>query len=569
MKMKISLDKNSLKNFFLDHVEKVVFGVFLLIALLICYFGFASRESLSLTPRDLERKVQDAQNVIAKQKENAANAITDYAHLAESSRARIDDAPYASTRLWRPNLWALQRPRGKPAVLTAEEPNVSIHMVAVGNSNAGGAAGGSATKGARFVAVTALVPVKKQNAAFNDAFREALGYDEKDVPIHVGFNVQRVELPPGVDPQNADWTAAKIIDSATALEEATENSSGSGSDVVDTAYVLPGITQPLIALAHGQWEKNVAHEPQIPFLAPKRENSDMPPQGPGPAPGPAAPRRPGVRPTQAANAVETTEMLAADKVEYKLLRFLDFKAEPGKRYAYRLQLVLDNPNYQRPSNILESSDLAKDEFLKSDWSAPTSPIAIPPDTRLFAVSVKSRPGLDPQGTILLLKWDETTGMEVFKEKEALERGKLLRFKGEEVKVRGALAEHGVQPTADLDAKAVVLDMIGGKKLSGRGLTSPADVLVLNFDGSFVLLNELDDMAQIEQITKEPEKAVENTGEGGLLGPPAGPPPLGAKKPEPPKKPDAKKPEPPKKADPKKPEPPKKPDAKKPERPMGP
>src|SRR6185503_11114962 len=42
----------------------------------------------------------------------------------------------------------------------------------------------------------------------------------------------------------------------------------------------------------------------------------------------------------------------AKGVDYKLLRFFDYSVEPGKKYKYRVKLVLADPNVNIPSNML-------------------------------------------------------------------------------------------------------------------------------------------------------------------------------------------------------------------------
>src|SRR5262249_33998587 len=44
-------------------------------------------------------------------------------------------------------------------------------------------------------------------------------------------------------------------------------------------------------------------------------------------------------------------------VDYYLLRFFDFSVEPGKKYKYRVKLVLKDPNYNLPQAVLSPAVL--------------------------------------------------------------------------------------------------------------------------------------------------------------------------------------------------------------------
>jgi len=73
-------------------------------------------------------------------------------------------------------------------------------------------------------------------------------------------------------------------------------------------------------------------------------------------------------------------------VDNKLFRFIDLTAEPGKTYRYRIQLVVNNPNFGLLPDCLLDANTAKVQTLSSDWAV-TAPVAIPRDWRLLADSV--------------------------------------------------------------------------------------------------------------------------------------------------------------------------------------
>src|SRR5262249_19707852 len=72
------------------------------------------------------------------------------------------------------------------------------------------------------------------------------------------------------------------------------------------------------------------------------------PMGPGGPEGGPGGYRGGGGPGQAA----TQHNSLPKGVDYYLLRFLDFSVEPGKKYKYRVKLVLQDPNYGLPQGVL-------------------------------------------------------------------------------------------------------------------------------------------------------------------------------------------------------------------------
>jgi len=73
--------------------------------------------------------------------------------------------------------------------------------------------------------------------------------------------------------------------------------------------------------------------------------------------------------------------------------------EGGRRYAYRLRLVINNPLYGLENNLAEGSkDLAADPVLMSDWTEWTAPISIERDQYWFAARA-SEGGRQPVGVV--------------------------------------------------------------------------------------------------------------------------------------------------------------------------
>jgi len=74
-----------------------------------------------------------------------------------------------------------------------------------------------------------------------------------------------------------------------------------------------------------------------------------------------------------------------------LVRFMDFTADRGMTYRYRVRLEMFNPNFGQLVDTLESPEIASKQSLVSDWSEVTEPVTVPMRYRNYARSVKRSP----------------------------------------------------------------------------------------------------------------------------------------------------------------------------------
>jgi hypothetical protein len=367
---------------------------------------------------------------------------------------------------------------------------------------------GEQLRGQRWIVVTGLVPIQKQELAYADTFKLSSGYDpQNDYPKYLGYWVERVE----VDSTNEaapDWSKATTFISRKAIDSAMQEwPSSSSLEVVAPEYIEENLTFPLGPLVNHNWDATVAHEPEIPLqtigVPGQGGNSPGPmggalrgnvrglgPMGPmGPMGGIMGGRMPsptrglsagpaGSRTGQQDNSAEDTpfgtkssnsdnpssnENASANEQEkgppaYKLFRFFDFNVESGKRYVYRVRLALSNPNFDVKESFLKSPDLAKEKYLKTKWSEPSAAISTPRNTRVLLASVKpSRNNFDFSGEILMTTWVQRKGIEIFKE-FTVTRGQVANYSDETGKSVGG---------ADLPASTPAL-MMGPGGPGGRG-----------------------------------------------------------------------------------------------------
>lgn len=509
--------------------------------------------------------------------------------------------------------------------------------------------GGERIEKAYWAIVTAKVPIREQMKLYEDAFREAKGgYDpQRDFPQYKGYIVQRVEVLPGKEIQEADWKVVPVFDGQHAslakkpisdrgvgepvmtqlYTLASQFWAGMSPDVIDSRFSDYILTFPLPPLVGRDWGPEAKH-PDFPTLAEtpplEMEQPVVPGATPGQAPG-ATPANPDAgSPFASANpaagvggpggypqpgmmrggpggggyprmgmgermgpgpeggrggmfrgAGPEGGMMARGPmgeggrggmagpmgggpgqartslpkgVDFLMLRFVDFTVEPGKKYRYRVSLVLSDANYLMPENVLaaEVLDRRRQEAqaakarggVRADirrvegWSDPSPVVGIPLSGGAKLVDVKAptadKVGDEPSVTLLVDSFDSDQKGNAIQaaKKHDFRRGNIANMTEE----AEYLGEGGLwidtHDNFHFVTGMTVLDIDGGKKL-GRDMTSPGRVLLMGPAGDFYIRNELDDKEAVEfhRMLFEVDKRKNPNGPegGGPLGPggPAG------------------------------------------------
>jgi len=252
--------------------------------------------------------------------------------------------------------------------------------------------------------IVAKVPIREQLKLFQDAFRDARGYDAaRDFPQYVGYLVERSEVVPGKQPEwkrvyvydGQKKLAGKLVDIATVTklnEIASIEWGGVAVEPVDPRWTDAVLTLPLPPLVGRNFGADATH-PDIPLAinAPPVEATQAPAAAPAekPAEGDDDMMFSGVGAAGAGSVQGRTGMAGFAGAEYSgsrsyagvppggaglggnvssvaggisserrvelppevdflLLRFFDFTVEQGKEYTYRVKLVLHDPNYAVP-----------------------------------------------------------------------------------------------------------------------------------------------------------------------------------------------------------------------------
>jgi hypothetical protein len=239
--------------------------------------------------------------------------------------------------------------------------------------------------------------------------------------------------------------------------------------------------------------------------------------GEGPGMGPEG----GGRSYAAAGPGATTARTSLAKgVDFLLFRFFDFTVEPGKKYKYRVRLVLSDANFNLPDNVLapavldrhrQEAQAAKakngqrqDIRMIEKWSDPSPTVGIPLSGGVKLVDVKTPSGDkvndEPSATLLVDSFDtdETD------KNNAIQAANKKEFRRGSVANMTEKADYLVEGGAAIDTDdkfhfvtgMTLVDIDGGRKLA-RDYTSPGRVMVMGPSGELYIRNELDDKPAVD------------------------------------------------------------------------
>ncbi len=222
-------------------------------------------------------------------------------------------------------------------------------------------------------------------------------------------------------------------------------------------------------------------------------------------------------------------------IEYKLVRLYDFTAKPGRKYRYRVRVLLRDPNnpnpsgkaiFKKPSRRYLAKEviarLAKQEeeakkagkgvpfWVDSGWSDP-SPVVQLPDPRRVAVGpiTRIRPGKasvqglpvtwergSPEGQAVPIVWNPRYATDISVSKP-VQRGTVLNARVEAAEVLEPVSlVIKLLKNAVVESDYVVVDLAGGTELPSANrkerLAAPAEYLLMSPDGSLQVRSELTD-----------------------------------------------------------------------------
>lgn len=267
--MKLSLDSNSIKQFFIDHVEKILFGIVIVFFLLFVYKAVA-RGKLDWQPQDLVQDADQAKKRI-QDTQPSPPPIRAFTKEADGIRKPIAEADYTFKTAWDPLVFAENVPRGLPALfpikdLRATAGNGAFAM-APEDEDEESEEMMSTTRGQRWAVLAGLIEHRKQKDAYDTAFQEAAQWDpQRDYPDYVFYRVERAEVDPRVETAELKWSPIHVMN-MNALQDLWLQP---GVELVDPMYLPPArgsvaLAYPLGPLQNREWGPEVAHPPEIPI----------------------------------------------------------------------------------------------------------------------------------------------------------------------------------------------------------------------------------------------------------------------------------------------------------------
>lgn len=561
-KVQLKFDKEAIRQFFLQHVEKLVVAATGVCFLLIVYSAFA-RPSFDLTPEKLRESAQTAQRHI-EQTPPPAEAETPAPLVV--SLPDVQEDQYRCHVLWKPTLFERLGKRTAPELFPLEglrgvagsgvfEMKPPEVPAAAPESGATAPPGGQNLRGQRWIVLTAKVPYLKQVEEYRQRFAKAEFRDQaKDTPRYCYYQVQRAELSgPGATPNPSDWVSLDLR-KLMALRSQWSREAG---EVVDARYLIQDKIFVVDRLAfylgpwvganlltgpqwrrksnENPWGPEVAYPPDIPLAA---QEATPPPPAQDTSPTPSGPLDPFSLDAQAGPSGQAATAGQAARSQqappYRLFRFFDFEVESGKTYVYRVRLWLVNPNdgiedrylapevlarreeiMQRAAQQTQGGDTNAAQWTQYEWRFPmtawsnvTAPIYVPRDSRVLAVSVDppspSLPDAQPECKMLLVRWVKERGITAFEELVDVERGQVLNLLGKRFSPSGrkitATASDG--PEDDSFPVDYVTEKLvldmWARRFSSRE-SGPGEVLLMDENGNLVLHKELQDRPQYERL----------------------------------------------------------------------
>jgi hypothetical protein len=219
-------------------------------------------------------------------------------------------------------------------------------------------------------------------------------------------------------------------------------------------------------------------------------------------------------------------------VSKKQVRFVDFDVQPERKYRYRVQLVMQDPNHPMDAvsapeitsldekareriKAIEAEDTKQSKarnrevrtyWVTSPWSEPSEIVSLPSPNRFYAgentpsgtirMNNVVIPTNEPQGKVVAVQWDSKLG--VFAPAElTTHRGSALNTKSDVEVIHPMLGDLRKIPDYTLQTDALVLDMAGGEYLPGTDRNAPerapGETLIIDAEGNLIVTDEAIDV----------------------------------------------------------------------------
>jgi len=396
MKAKVNLDTAKLKDFAIQHTEKVVFAIFGLVLLYFAYSGLM-HETYDKVPSDLEQNVRMANSHIndSNPPENPEDPPINVRPIEENLEPRKLNA-FAVRKIIRPNVRDLGSKRGNPTILPPQDMEISAGIGAVKLKDPPKPADPDAeqidTRGIVWTTITGIVPLARQVDEYHEAFAAAIETTPNDKePQYIYHQVQRQGL--GPDGKPGPWEDINTRATELKIDE-WSGVNNQNAELVDREHVVRQICLPLPPVLGHKFDEDAAHSSLVPDETEEAgqeelEEAEAAPENPMDAPPGIDPGPLGENGKPRKSVKEKEEKALPDL----MFRFFDFTAAPGKTYRYRGRVWVTNPNFKIEDRHLAEQETVyegksvktKDlKYLISNWGSPTPAIKVPFFSQLAA-----------------------------------------------------------------------------------------------------------------------------------------------------------------------------------------
>lgn len=526
MKAKLNFDSAKLKQLALEHFEKAALALGLLIAVYLIWCGLEI-EGYQRTSKDLQSAVSTGKSKLEKSHENPPGGPVrfdikqDQVKVPEAGDTfsenidrelihPIDSSRYAGIEYNRPLFETKQR-RREPAYIALRDLHPAFAYGAV--SFKGGTTDKGVPAGEEWIAVTGVVPLEEQTAAYTKAFQHALDSTTNAIPVYRSYEIRRAEVQTGDPDEAVEWDKIQPLNLQVAVVDQMSKWVKYGDERADKSIVSwPPLTEPLPPLTNdndfGPW----CVHPELAAVmgAPAVEAAPIapPPKPAAPVANPfgLAPPQAAAPPAAAAQVQPAAEGAVAPAAKHLLFRFIDFDVVPGKAYRYQVKLILNNPNFNLDQAHLEKPDLALRETRETPWSDPSPPIRVPFVDRYFADDVKGAGGdLEPLQSVSVRWWFPELAAEGLIKFDNLFRGAKLSVNDAKIAYATPGSHVAAEANQPFDSGAMLLDFSWERpeaKLHGPSerpilVNRPAEALLINPRGELLIRLQLMDSARKE------------------------------------------------------------------------
>lgn len=490
MKAKVKLDKDALLGGLIAHGEKIAFGVFILMFVLLCV-GALKQSPYDKTPDKFTGEVKRVDAAVQNATFDPAKELANLPKVVEIKTSEIPATKYPPFRICEVQAQGGSQRRGEPKFLTVHDLHAgteygAVEMKAAAQANVqpgmqqNRQAAAAGIQGKQWAVITALVPSPQQVKEYRNTFANA-PQGKRDIPRWRSFEVQRQE---GEGP----WAPLKLqtADAARGVEVATEPETPEYRNLTLIKEVCESPPK-LIGKPH---DHSIVH-PKTAELAVERAAN---PAVPRPTPIMNSPNQ--GAPVLTAGAARAQDA-APEHTTEQMFRFFDYTVQPGKSYRYKVRLVLENPNYDLQRYMVKDGEMIKGVTRASDWSEASPVVNVPPASSILAGPVERARGStqDTMAQVIVRLWEPATAVDALKFGR-IWRGHMVNYM-EDVPVIPPGSGKVETQTVHFKTNLVVVDMTGGESLPVHRGRSPGRMLVMGPSGELEVKSELEDLDSFE------------------------------------------------------------------------